>query len=408
VGNRIHYTLDVAGNRLKEETFDSTNTLKRTVSRTYNTLSQLLTVVDAFNRTILSYNYSDGYDAAGNPVHSSDAVGIQRKRGYDALHRLVSTIDNYNGTDTATKDTQSVSSYDASDHLEGMGDPDGLNTIYSYNGLDDLKSVQSPDTGTTSYIYDAAGNITQRTDAKGVTSTSTYDALNRRTATTYSDTSLNVAYLYDEPNGTTGCASSYPIGRLTRIVESAVTTTYCYDARGNVLQKRQTQGSQVDTISYSYSLAGRLDSMLTPSGTSVQYARDVVGRISGVTVLPPGVAGAGAGNVVTNITYLPFGPITGYTLGNGQTVAFRTRAVRQVSRTNFWSTSMANGWTPERRARQAEAIRRWKPWERSTGPRTEGGKGVVSRNAWTGGRRHTLRALARAMKVHKNWIASLF
>ena len=320
VGNRIHYTLDVAGNRLKEETFDSTNTLKRTVSRTYNTLSQLLTVVDAFNRTILSYNYSDGYDAAGNPVHSSDAAGIQRKRGYDALHRLVSTIDNYNGTDTATKDTQSVSSYDASDHLEGVGDPDGLNTIYSYNGLDDLKSVQSPDTGTTSYIYDAAGNITQRTDAKGVASTSTYDALNRRTATTYSDTSLNVAYLYDEPNSTTGCANSYPIGRLTRIVESAVTTTYCYDSRGNVLQKRQTQGSQIDTISYSYSLAGRLVSTLTPSGTSVQYVRDVLGRISGVTVLPSGVTGAGAGNVVSNITYLPFGPVTSYTLGNGQTI----------------------------------------------------------------------------------------
>src|ERR1051325_1146927 len=178
VGNRIHYTLDATGNRLKEETFDSSNTLKRTVSRTYNTLSQLLTVVDALNRTILSYNYPDGYSTSGQPVHSSDAAGIQRKLGYDALHRLVSTIGNYNGTDAATKDTQSVSSYDASDHLEGVGDPDGLNTIYSYNGLDDLKSVQSPDTGTTSYIYDAAGNITQRTDAKGVTSKSTYDAMN--------------------------------------------------------------------------------------------------------------------------------------------------------------------------------------------------------------------------------------
>ena len=320
VGNRIHYTLDAAGNRLKEETFDSAGTLKRTVSRTYNTLSQLLTVVDAFNRTVLSYNYADGYDAAGNPVHSVDAAGIQRKRGYDALHRLVSTIDNYNGTDTATKDTQSVSSYDASDHLEGVSDPDGLNTLYSYNGLDDLKSVQSPDTGTTTYAYDTAGNAIQRTDAKGITSTSTYDALNRRTSTSYSDSSLNAAYHYDEPNSTTGCTASYPVGRLTRIVEVTVTTTYCYDARGNVVQKRQTQGTQTDTIGYGYSLAGRLASTVTPSGTTIQYSRDTAGRISGVTVLPPGTTGAGAGNVVTNITYLPFGPITGYTLGNGQTV----------------------------------------------------------------------------------------
>ena len=35
---------------------------------------------------------------------------------------------------------------------------------------------------------------------------------------------------------------------------------------------------------------------------------------------------------------------------------------------------MANGWTPERRARQAVLIRNWKPWERSTGPRTTDGK----------------------------------
>jgi RHS repeat-associated protein len=57
-----------------------------------------------------------------------------------------------------------------------------------------------------------------------------------------------------------------------------------------------------------------------PSGTSIQYSRDAAGRISGVTALPPGTSGAGAGNVVTAISYLPFGPIANYTLGNGQTI----------------------------------------------------------------------------------------
>lgn len=41
---------------------------------------------------------------------------------------------------------------------------------------------------------------------------------------------------------------------------------------------------------------------------------------------------------------------------------------------------MNNGWTPERRARQAALIRSWKPWERSTGPRTESGKAAASMN----------------------------
>ncbi len=38
-------------------------------------------------------------------------------------------------------------------------------------------------------------------------------------------------------------------------------------------------------------------------------------------------------------------------------------------------------WTPEARKAQAEAIRRWKPWTRSTGPKTQAGKETVSRNA---------------------------
>ena len=41
---------------------------------------------------------------------------------------------------------------------------------------------------------------------------------------------------------------------------------------------------------------------------------------------------------------------------------------------------MANGWTPERRARQAELIRTWKPWTRSTGPRTAEGMATSSMN----------------------------
>jgi hypothetical protein len=54
---------------------------------------------------------------------------------------------------------------------------------------------------------------------------------------------------------------------------------------------------------------------------------------------------------------------------------------------------MVNGWTLERRQRQAEAIRRWRPWEQSTGPVTPEGRERVSRNAWKGGHRQQLREL---------------
>jgi hypothetical protein len=40
-----------------------------------------------------------------------------------------------------------------------------------------------------------------------------------------------------------------------------------------------------------------------------------------------------------------------------------------------------SSWTPERRVKQAETIRRWQPWSKSTGPRSTEGKARSSRNA---------------------------
>lgn len=44
-----------------------------------------------------------------------------------------------------------------------------------------------------------------------------------------------------------------------------------------------------------------------------------------------------------------------------------------------------NGWTPERRKQQSQAIQRWKPWQKSTGAKSAEGKAVVARNAYKGG-----------------------
>lgn len=60
---------------------------------------------------------------------------------------------------------------------------------------------------------------------------------------------------------------------------------------------------------------------------------------------------------------------------------------------------MATGWTPERRARQAELIRSWRPWERSTGPRTEQGKGRSKNNRYQGAERPQLREMMRVLRT---------
>ena len=59
---------------------------------------------------------------------------------------------------------------------------------------------------------------------------------------------------------------------------------------------------------------------------------------------------------------------------------------------------MADQWTPERRAKQAQAIRAWKPWQKATGPRTIEGKATASRNAHKGAIRPMLRAISTALR----------
>ena len=57
----------------------------------------------------------------------------------------------------------------------------------------------------------------------------------------------------------------------------------------------------------------------------------------------------------------------------------------------------ARTWTQEQRRQQAEAIKRWKPWEQSTGPKSEPGKALVARNGWKGGEWRKLREMFKTL-----------
>ena len=57
--------------------------------------------------------------------------------------------------------------------------------------------------------------------------------------------------------------------------------------------------------------------------------------------------------------------------------------------------------TPEHRFLRAKLIRKWQPWEKSTGPKTPEGKAKVSRNAYKGAARVLLGELSRALRRQK-------
>ena len=335
LSNRIHYTLDAVGNRIKEDTYDASYDpahpavgLKREMARVYDQLNRLVTAKNAQNIAVQTYTnpadappsgitYTDGYDGNGNgnAIYTVDGLGAGTEQQYDPLNRLVKTLQDHTGQSAATRDTSTQYAYDARDNLRSVSDPDGLITGYSYDGLNNLTTLQSPDTGSTGYTYDAAGNRKTQTDARGVISSYSYDALNRLTSITYPTSTLNVSYAYDQP--ASGCAN---IGRLTTMSDSSGSTTYCYDPRGNVLWKMQLvkPDTNVPALTrWAYSLADRVTAMTYPSGLQLSYVRNSIGQI--VQISYKTSATAASVTLISAASYYPFGPLNVLTYGNGGT-----------------------------------------------------------------------------------------
>ena len=221
-GNNTQYLLDALGNRTSEQTYASGNpTPTRIVTRAFDTLNRLTHQYDAQSR-----DTQFGYDGNGNRIDQTDPNLVKTHSVYDPLNRLKSLVQDYQGTAPATANATTTNAYDARDNLKQITDPSALPTNYTLDGLNDLDTLGSPDTGTTTYLQDAAGNRTRQTDARSVVTNYTYDALNRQTATTYGS-KLDITYAFDESNATTGCATSYPIGHLTRMFDHSGSTTYC-------------------------------------------------------------------------------------------------------------------------------------------------------------------------------------
>jgi RHS repeat-associated protein len=320
LGNVIQYTLDASGNRTAEKTFATgSSTPSRTLTRTFNPLGQLTQVVDGLNHTVFDASASGSYDGNGNLLQSNDANGIVHQQSYDALNRLVQRIDNLNGADTATRNTTTIQRWDALDRLTQVIDPSNLTTTYGYDGLSNPISLSSPDSGISYASFDAAGNMLSRTDANGITVSHSYDALDRRLSDSYADSTLNASYHYDDPDSVVSCSSpglpANPIGHLTRIVESTVTTTWCYDHNDHLAQQAQLTAGHTDLTRFYFSGAGRLGGRTAPDNIGTFYNYDRAGRVVNV-VIPPVQPLPNGASPVQQITYLPFGPMTSYRLNN--------------------------------------------------------------------------------------------
>jgi RHS repeat-associated protein len=291
LGNHINYTLDLMGNRLSTQSFDSTNALSKTRTQVFDGLSRLAKSIGAQNQTS-----QFGYDANGNTTSVADPLNNKTALAYDSLNRLISSIDPLGDTATST--------YDSNNNPLALTDPLTHSTDYAYDGFGQKLTTTSPDTGLSQNSYDAAGNLISNVDARGQTVNYTYDALNRVTQISYAS-KPPVNFTYDQ--GVNG------IGHLTLMADgtgtTATSTSWTYDIHGRVSSKTFKTGSLTLVTGYSYDAYGRLAKLTYPSGKVVQLSYNSNGQVIKLD--------NNGSPLISAIHYQSFGSATAWTFGNG-------------------------------------------------------------------------------------------
>jgi RHS repeat-associated protein len=262
-------------------------------TQAFDDLGRIITVT-APDNAVVSTVYS------GNSVKVTDPAGKARKTVTDALGRVIEVYEDPNGLNYLTTYT-----YDVLDNLVKITQG-SQQRFFMYDSVKRLirarntehatlsgLNLSDPITGNSSwsvgYQYDANNNLTQKTDPRGVTSTYVYDALNRTTTVDHSDTgSVNpdVKRFYDgATNGKGRFWYHYTGGDLSIGSNVEHTIIDSYDAPGRPTVQRQLfklngTWSGAYQTSRAYNLAGAITSLVYPSGHSVTYNYDTVGRLA--------------------------------------------------------------------------------------------------------------------------------
>ncbi len=304
--NRIVYTLDAAGNRTAQNTYDPSSNLKRTHTQVFNSLNQLWKDVNAAGTAAVTTTF--GYDNNGNQTTTNAPLSRNSTNAYDELNRINQIVDPNSGV--------TAFAYDANDNLTSVTDPRSLVTSYTYTGFGDLKTQVSPDTGTTTNTYDSGGKLKTSTDARSAVTTYTYDAMNRVKTAAFkigATTDQTITYTYD--------IGTNQKGRLTGASDANHGLAWTYDSRGRVVGRGQSLTGVTPTLSlgYGYNAFGQLASMVMPSGKMVAFGYNSNNQVTSITL-----NGSPNVTILSGVTYDPFGPIKGWTWGNGSATTSRS------------------------------------------------------------------------------------
>ena len=224
----------------------------------YDALDRRVAAIDGRNnRTVYAY------DAKNNLVSATDAVGAVSSYGYDVMGQTVAVTNALGNVTVYEYDLRGNKTYEGGatypvryaydlfgnktamttyrDEASGVGDT----TTWTYDEASGvLLSKTYADGKGLTYTYTDDGRLVTRTNARGIVTTYTYDDWSQLLAIDYADATPDIAYAYDA------------MGRQTSATDAAGTTTFTYDAFGQLLSE-QVSGLYAKTLTRHYDTFGR-------------------------------------------------------------------------------------------------------------------------------------------------------
>jgi RHS repeat-associated protein len=238
----------------------------RLTVKTYDTFDRLLSVTDAFGKTI---GYS--YDANGNRTRLTDPDGKLTRYTYDELNRI---------SHVATAEGISEYSYDRSSLQTRLDYPNGTRADNRYDDARRIEQIVNRQGAAVisqyDYVYDANGNRIAQTEINGgaaEVTTYSYDQNDRLDEVTYPD--AVVEYELDANYNRTRELSTDPATSTLTINK-----TFAYNNR-NQLQTVTDHLDASQNVVYQYDLNGN-QTIKSKNGVTTTFIYDVRDQLRGV------------------------------------------------------------------------------------------------------------------------------
>ena len=207
-------------------------------------------------------------DAAGRVLRQVSASGAVTEYSYDACGRVASVTD-ADGVMTEYR-------YDADSRLVAKTRAGVVVESFVYDLCGRVLERRAGTKLVGRYAYDAAGRVVRCVDAAWGTRSFSYDACGR-VVKAVSGVGGTCFFDYDD--------AGRLLARRVATSEGFATTSYAYDAVGNVVSVTDPFGA---VTKYAYDGAHRCTEVMNPDGSRVSYAYDGAGEVANMHVAKPG------------------------------------------------------------------------------------------------------------------------